>query len=510
VTLRPSDVRMPNVEQDKVALRALLVCGGTPLLLSACLAAQVLSRAGWSMARLRSLAYDGSANGDDALGGGAVRAALRATPLTSRVLILHGVVCFPLVLAVGIGVACRLAFPAPLGADVLWLAALQTPAVLVGAATLLRARTLDYRFSSRDRSTLGLCAASAAAAQLMLALTPPGGHDASGFREASAAMLGINLAPVIVGVRLLAPKPWRPAPTPHAIEELSADEGPPSTPEGGTAPPGGLATTAASSTAVPHPPPLAAAAACACAYVLSLGAYAAAGPSIAPLHPLATPLAAAAVLALDTLVLLYARARVLASSGAALRLCAATRLALSVCGEAHVSVAEAALFLAHGVALARHGVRARHPPPPTQLKAYVTELVQARRREAEEGVGVSAGQGGDTGAPDDAAGGGHPRGGLGVWRRRWLARLSRADADAEAPLLYLCAGHALALFTLSALSLPPLALGACLVPQQALGVLAPAAVLAVGCETRSPLTHTNLRPFEPVPLFYCPGARYPP
>lgn len=422
--------------------------------LSVFLSARLLARAGWSPRRLRSLVDDGSA---------------------SQLTVLRVIVWFPLGLSAGLGLVLYLALPPPFGSDMLWLCGLQGPALLVASTTLLRARSLGYRFSGGARLALCVCAVCVGSAQLMLSLTPAAGsaHDAGVWRSASAAMLALNMAPLVLLGRLLAPAAWHP--------QLKGDDDK-----------GGMPTTGPPP--VPHPSPLVSSLLCACVYLLTLAAYAASGPYLAPLAPAAAPLAAVAVLLLDVLVWLQRRAGLLPSVGSQLCLCLGTRVVLVACGEDAGVMGESLLLCLHGAALTRHIVRARHPPPPSPLKRYAAGLVvQRQAREhggGKQGIGGAAGGGGG-----EEGGNGGEKGGYGGEERDnggargvngtedgGTARLPSSRARAELALAWLCGGHLLALALLSLFHPPALRVLGCELSPTAAATLAPLGLVALATQ----------------------------
>lgn len=417
-----------SVARSKVSMLALLICTGVPLALSILFSARLLSRAGWSPRRLRSLASDGS---------------------DGQLTVLRIVVLFPLALSAGLGLVLYIALPPPFGSDMLWLCGLQVPALLVAGTTLLRARSLGYRFSGGARFVLFLCAVCVGAGQLMLSLTPAAGaaHDAGVWRSASAALLALNLAPLIVLSRLLAPAAWQP--------------------KSGEAK-GGMPTTGPPP--VPFPAPLLSSIVCVGLYCLSLAAYAASGPYLAPFAPGAAALAAVAVLLLDVLVWLQRRAGLLPSIGAQLGLCFGTRLVLVVCGESAGVFGESLLLCLHGAALTRHIVRGWHPPQPSPLKRYAAELILQARAHGSTRVKIS----GDSGEASEA--GESPNGSA---TGGGAAPSRSGHARAELALAWLCAGHLLALALLSTFHPPPVRLLGCELSPTAAAIVAPLGLAAL-------------------------------
>lgn len=162
-----------------------LICG-IPLVLTACLAAFVLSRVSWSHRRLLALATG------DGLGGGSMRTPLleesageegeapstrwrlMQRPLTTipKYVILVAVVIFPIAWSIAMGLVEFLAIRhAPLKLDMLMVLGLQLPAMMVAVVTIMHARALGYHFSTSARAALMVCALACVAAQLVLALT---------------------------------------------------------------------------------------------------------------------------------------------------------------------------------------------------------------------------------------------------------------------------------------------------------------------------------------------------
>jgi len=352
------------------------------------------------------------------------------------VLLLRAIVALPLALSFAFGFVCWATVGPPLGKDLLLSLSLQLPAAMVAGATLMRGRTLSYHFSSRAQAVLASCAAVAAVAQLLIAYTPTGtaGQHHSAFAASSAALLSLNLAPLLVMARLTAAQPWQPGREGAADTDADDDGTPPFQP----------------------PPPLLVSAACAVLYAASLAWYATAGPFVAPLEPTATSLAAAAVLCLDGLALLHQRSGALSSRVSLLALCATTRVVLIACGESHVATGEALLYALHGGLLGRRAIALRNPPPPSPLRAYLASLVAAREGGGEEATSVA-----ESGKGDDGGGGTS-------WAELW-----RSVSSAEASLCRLTAAHAVAVLALAGTAFRPLTLGGCALPQVALGALAP-------------------------------------